>query len=88
MSVLPSAQTPLNQHSLIALEVWLKQLGAEPSNNDPSVWNLVMPKWRAEIKMEREILLIAWEQEGKKSHCGFPYGLSRLDVQSAILQGP
>tara|TARA_Y100001968_G_scaffold214785_1_gene197596 strand:- start:12160 stop:12426 length:267 start_codon:yes stop_codon:yes gene_type:complete len=88
MSRLPPAQTPLNQHSLIALELWLKELGAKPSHNDRSVWNLVMPKWSAQIKMQRDNLLIAWEQEGKRRHCGFPYGLSRLDVQSAILQGP
>ena len=88
MSFLPPEQTPLNQHSLIAIELWLQELGAEPSNNDPSVWNLEMSKWRAEIKMERDNLLIAWDQAGKKRHCGFPYGLSRFDIQSAILQGP
>ncbi len=88
MSALPPAQTPLNQHSLLAIELWLQELGAEPSNSDPSVWHLVMPQWSAQITMERENLVIAWEQEGKKSHCGLPYGLSRLDIQSAILQGP
>ena len=88
MSALPPDQTPLNQHSLIAIELWLQELGAEPSNSDPSVWHLVMPQWSSQIRMERENLVITWEKEGKKIHCGFPYGLSRLDVQSAILQGP
>jgi len=88
MSFLPSDQTPLNQHSLIAIELWLKELGAEPSLNDRSVWNWVMPKWSAQIKMEKEKLLIVWEKGGKKSQCGFSYGLSRHDVQAAITQGP
>lgn len=88
MSFLPPSQTPLNQHSLIDLELWLKELGAKPSNRDPSVWNLLMPKWTAQIKMEIDSLFIAWEQGGETRHCSFPYGLSRFDVESAILQGP
>ena len=88
MALLPPIKTPLNQHSLEALELWLQDIGAEKSDSDPSLWKWTMPKWKAEIKMERELLRITWEQDGVRSHCSFPYGLSRDDVQSAIFQGP
>ena len=88
MSLLPPAQTPLNQHSLAALESWLNKLGAQKSKKDPSLWVWIMPKWSAEIKMEKDELNVTWEQEGKLSHCSFPYGLSRRDVQIAIEVGP
>ena len=88
MVLLPPLKTPLNQHSLEALELWLQDIGAEKNDDDPSLWNWAMPKWNAEIKMERELLRITWEKDGVRSQCSFPYGLSRDDVQSAIFQGP
>ena len=88
MSLLPPDQTPLNQHSLAALESWLIELGAQKSRKDPCLWIWLMPKWSAEIKMEQDELKITWEQKGKLSQCSFPYGLSRLDVQAAIEEGP
>ena len=88
MSLLPASQTPLNQHSLAALELWLDELGAEKSKLDPCLWIWLMPKWSAEIKLERDELKVTWEQEGKLSQRSFPYGLSRRDVQIAIAEGP
>ena len=88
MSLLPLAQTPLNQHSLEALESWLHELGAHKSRHDPCLWLWVMPNWSAQIKMERDELQVTWEKEGKLSHCSFPYGLPRRDVQTAIAEGP
>ena len=72
----------------MALELWLTDLGAERSNSNPCIWVWEMPKWSAEIHIERENLKITWKQDGKKSQCSFPYGLSRFDVQAAIFQGP
>ena len=88
MSQLPPGQTPLNQHSLEALELWLGELGAKKSNSDPSIWEWVMPAWSAEIKMQIKDIKITWIKDGEKIQCSFPYGLSREDVQSAISQGP
>ena len=88
MSLLPPSQTPLNQHSLAALESWLDQLGAHPNSQDPALWTWVMPKWTAHIKMERDELQVTWEKDGNLSHCSFPYGLPRKDVQMAIAEGP
>ncbi|WP_320663811.1 DUF3143 domain-containing protein [Prochlorococcus sp. MIT 1223] len=88
MDQLPSSKTPLNQHSLDALELWLRELGAEKSSSDPTVWSLGMPTWSAEIQMGIENLRITWEKNGSESSCSFPYGLSREDVQVGICQGP
>ncbi len=88
MSQLPPPNTPLNQHSLPALESWLDELGASKSTTDPCVWVWSMPQWSAEIKMDVDELQVTWHQDGNLRHCHFPYGLSRLDVQSAIVEGP
>ncbi|WP_320666940.1 DUF3143 domain-containing protein [Prochlorococcus sp. MIT 1307] len=88
MALLPPVQTPLNQHSLAALELWLHELGAKKSKEDLCIWTLLMPNWSAEIKIEQDELKVTWEQNGKSSSCSFPYGLSRQDVQIAITEGP
>ena len=88
MSRLPPSHTPLNQHSLSALEIWLDELGAQKSNQDPCLWIWSMPEWSAEIRMENEELQVTWKRLGKSSQCSFPYGLSRKDVQIVISEGP
>ena len=88
MTSLPSIKTPLNQHSLEAIELWLKDLGAERSNSNPCHWNWVMPTWSAQIFLETESLRIIWQKNEGKYECVFPYGLSRQDVQAAFYEGP
>tara|TARA_B100000700_G_scaffold263167_1_gene300163 strand:- start:165 stop:431 length:267 start_codon:yes stop_codon:yes gene_type:complete len=88
MALLPPIHTPLNQHSLTALESWLQDIGAEKNSQDPCLWDWEMPKWKAAIKMDKDTLNVTWEKDGEHSNCSFPYGLSRNDVQSAIFQGP
>ncbi len=88
MFSLPSAKTPLNQHSLLALETWLKELGAQQSSDDPCLWVWVTPQWRAEIRMEQDDLMVIWFKGDNRSKYSFPYGLSRRDIENAIFQGP
>ncbi len=88
MSLLPPTHTPLNQHSLAALESWLEELGAKQDKKDPCLWIWSMPKWSAEIRMERDELQVTWKREGKASQCSFPYGLPRMDIEVAIKEGP
>ncbi|MFL0791848.1 MAG: hypothetical protein AB8B70_01605 [Prochlorococcus sp.] len=52
MSSLPSAETPLERHSLTSLEAWLQQLGAERLGGDPCQWMINGPCWTAEIQLE------------------------------------
>ncbi len=85
---LPPAETPLNRHSLFALENWLNQLGAKRSAGDPCLWIWSLPKWTAKIQMAQDDLMVTWEKDGKKKQCFFSYRLSRIDVEQAISQGP
>lgn len=89
MSDLPSQSTPLNQHSLRALEQWLTSLGASRVDGDPCLWALVTPEWTAELQLEREDLRVAWQRPDQSDRvCSLPYGLPRADVEAAILAGP
>lgn len=89
MPPLPPPSTPLNQHSLRALEEWLESLGATPTDGDRSRWNLINPSWSAELRLEREDLVVVWQTgEPGSTPCSLPYGLSRLDVTAAIQAGP
>ena len=84
MSPLPPPEIPLNQHSLIALEEWLNQLGAEKTAKDPCRWTWMVSNWSAEIQIEQDELRVTWEHEGARSQCCFPYGLPRGDVEEAM----
>ena len=88
MLTLPPAITPLNQHSLAAIELWLSELGALKSDEDPCLWTSPLPQWSAEIELKQDELSITWIQETKKSRFDFPYGLPRQDVEAALVQGP
>ena len=89
MSPLPPPTTPLNQHSLRALEEWLHGLGAEPIDGDRCRWSLVNASWTAELRLEREDLVVVWQgTDDATAPCSLPYGLSRLDVNAAIEAGP
>ena len=80
--------TPLNQHSLQSLELWLKDLGATKDTNNPSKWYLLRSTWKAIISFEQEDLSVAWESESKLTKRLFSYCINRGDIENAILQGP
>ena len=86
MSLLPSAETPLHQHSLFSLERWLHGLGAEQNEDDPCIWTWHLNSWSAEIRMEQDELCVSWLDS--KTQCRFPYGLSRKDIENALKEGP
>ena len=72
-----------------ALEEWLQSLGAEPIEGDRCRWSLVKEAWRAELRLEREDLVVVWQNtDDASAPCSLPYGLSRLDVSAAIEAGP
>ena len=87
-SILPSETIPLNRHSLMSLELWLQELGAQKSGDDPCCWSWSSPDWSAEIVLERDELMVTWVQNGSSSQCCFSYGLARRDVEAAIKEGP
>lgn len=72
-----------------ALEEWLQSLGAEPIEGDCCRWSLVKEAWSAELRLEREDLVVVWQNtDDASAPCSLPYGLSRLDVTAAIEAGP
>lgn len=88
MSSLPPGQTPLNQHSLRSLELWLEGLGALRSEEDPCLWCWMQPDWSAEIRLDQEELWVSWQSPDQDAQRRFSYGLSRLDVEAAMRAGP
>tara|TARA_Y100001970_G_C13644062_1_gene560324 strand:+ start:299 stop:565 length:267 start_codon:yes stop_codon:yes gene_type:complete len=88
MTDLPSDLTPLNRHSLMSLEQWLRESGAKPNNKNPSEWIWEFSQWTTHITMERDELRVTWLKEGLRSQCYFSYRLMRKDVEEAIRQGP
>ena len=85
--MIPS-NTPINQHSLQSLELWLRDLGAEKDVNDPSKWYLELPTWNAAIIFEQEDLCVVWNSEDQLTKRLFSYCINREDIENAILQGP
>ena len=83
-----SPDTPINQHSLQALELWLTDLGAKKDIKNPSRWNLLLANWNATIIFEQEDFSVVWESQGEETKRLFSYCINREDVENAILQGP
>ena len=76
MAALPPESTPLNQHSLPALEAWLQQLGAVRMDDNPCQWMLERSEWRALLLLEREDLKVIWHPGSLEEmvQCSLPYG--------------
>ena len=76
MAALPPESTPLNQHSLPALEAWLQQLGAVRMDDNPCQWMLERSEWRALLLLEREDLKVIWHPGSLEAmvQCSLPYG--------------
>mgnify|MGYP006271304235 CR=1 FL=1 len=85
---LPSPHTPLYHHPLPLLEAWLKGLGAQQRSSHSCQWDLHQPQWSALLELEVEELKVSWLDDGHQTVRLFPYGLSRADVEAAILAGP
>ena len=85
--MIPS-DTPINQHSLQSLELWLKDLGATKDIDNPSKWYLLLSTWNATISFEQEDLSVVWESGGELTKRLFSYCINREDIENAILHGP
>ena len=83
-----SSDTPINQHSLQSLELWLKGLGATKDIDNPSKWYLLISNWNATIIFEKEDLSVVWESGGVLTKRLFSYCINMEDIENAILQGP
>ena len=82
------SDTPINQHSLQSLELWLKDLGATKDIDNPSKWYLILSNWNATIIFEQEDLSVVWDSGAKLTKRLFSYCNKREDIENAIFQGP
>ena len=89
MDSLPIGKSPLANLSVDEMEIWLRQIGAERSNEDSSLWLLIRPLWTAKIKMAKDGLELIWSKDQKDSQMMLcSYGLARNDIEEVILHGP
>jgi len=92
---LPPAQTPLYNHPLPAIEAWLAVLGAVQQPGRPCFWRLRHGGWSADLELGVGEIIVVWQPSSASDGSAmpsarrqFPYGLSRADVEAAILAGP
>lgn len=88
---LPPPETPLYNHPLPALEIWLKSKGCKQDQNNLHSWHVQRPTWEAEILMGAEELRVRYINAiagNKDVYRAFPYSFSRRDIEDAIFIGP
>lgn len=87
--ILPAPQTPLYNHSLPAIETWLKRLGGNQDSQQPHCWSFHYPTWEAQLSLEIEELVVSYQAPNQAAVTrSFKYSLSREDIESAVLAGP
>lgn len=88
---LPSADTPLYNHTLPDIELWLKQQGCQQDNSELNRWEISKAAWRADLILETDSLVVCYFEAGNGGEDiqrGFKYSLSRQDLEDAIFAGP
>jgi hypothetical protein len=88
---LPSADTPLYNHSLSMIESWLRSQNCQQDRFKLSSWYVKHQDWEAEISMDVEEIRVRYINVvagNKDLHRAFPYSLSRRDIEDAIFTGP
>ena len=88
---LPSADTPLYNHTLPIIEQWLAARGCQQNSEDLHCWYIEQPNWKAEICLDIEELTVRYLQAGEQNrdiNRSFKYSLSRQDIEDAVFSGP
>ncbi|XVE58423.1 hypothetical protein DITRI_Ditri04bG0168500 [Diplodiscus trichospermus] len=90
---LPDKNKPLYSHSLPCIEAWLKSLRFCQIREDPAVWLIEKPDWRAQLSLDVTDLFIRYLKSGPGNleryvERRFSYALSREDIENAILGRP
>jgi Protein of unknown function (DUF3143) len=88
---IPTADTPLYNHPLPAIEEWLVKLGCQKNPEDIHCWIVEKSTWKAEICLDIEEVTVCYFQaanDGSDINRAFKYSLSRQDIESAVFSGP
>ena len=88
---LPSADTPLYNHTLPDIELWLTQQGCSQDRSELNRWAVAKADWSADLILETDSLVVRYinaDDGGDDIQRGFKYSLSRQDLEDAIFAGP
>lgn len=88
---IPTADTPLYNHPLPAIEAWLVKLGCRKNTENVHCWSVEKPTWKAEICLDIEEITVRYfraANDGSDINRAFKYSLSRQDIESAVFSGP
>ena len=88
---LPSPDTPLYNHTLPDIELWLTHKGCQQSSAELNYWKIVKATWQADLVLETDSLVVRYLEAGESGEDiqrGFKYSLSRQDLEDAIFTGP
>ena len=88
---LPSADTPLYNHTLPDIELWLKQHGCQQDVSELNRWEISKASWQADLILETDSMVVRYigaGSGGEDLQRGFKYSLSRQDLEDAIFAGP
>ena len=88
---LPAADTPLYNHTLPDIELWLNQQGCQQDSAELNRWTITKATWRADLILETDSVIVRYlnaNEQGDDIQRGFKYSLSRQDLEDAIFAGP
>ena len=88
---LPSADTPLYNHTLPDIALWLTQQGGQQDSSELNRWEITKVAWRADLLLETDSIIVRYLEAGSAGdniQRGFKYSLSRQDLEDAIFAGP
>ena len=88
---LPPADTPLYNHPLPDIEIWLTEQGCEQNPSALNQWSIKRATWQAELSLEIDSITVRYlgaGEDGRDVQRGFKYSLSRQDLSDAIFSGP
>lgn len=88
---LPSPDTPLYNHSLNAIESWLRSQGCQQDEQERNCWRVRRDTWEADIEVDVEDLVVCYHSLADSSpdvRRSFSYALQRKDLDEAIFSGP
>lgn len=88
---LPTPSTPLYNHPLPDIEIWLTEQGCQQDPSNLNQWQVKRPTWEANISLEIDSILVIYlgaSEDGRDLQRSFKYSLSRKDLNDAIFAGP
>jgi hypothetical protein len=86
---LPDPAAPLYNHSLPAIEHWLRQQGCEQTGDRPECWTLTRDGWNADLELDVDCCVVRYQRVGDEPVTRvFKYSLSRADLEAVIFAGP